>query len=189
MVDNVSLMRKAKSQLAGNWSNAAIATLVYLVILSAASFTYIGELVLTGPLSFGYVLYVSCLVDTKNNNLNLLFKGFDRFVETLIAGLLISVAVGIGTALLIVPGVIAALGLSMTFYIMADDPNISGLDAMKMSWQMMDNHKWDLFCLWFRFIGWILLGVITCGIAFIWIEPYITAATLNFYRNLRYGTF
>lgn len=189
MIENVSLMRSAKAQLAGNWNNAAIASLIYIVLMGAASCTYILELVLYGPLTFGYYLYMCCLIDRKENNLNLLFNGFNRFAETLIAGLLYTVAVSVGMILLIVPGIIAALGFSMTFFIMVDDPNISGIDALQMSWNLMKGHKWDLFCLFLRFFGWILLSIITCGIASFWISPYITAATLNFYRSLRYGTY
>lgn len=188
-MDNVAFMRKAKAQLAGHWGDAAIGSLIFLVIWVAASCTYVGELILTGPLTFGYILFLSCLVDTKTSKLDLLFSGFNRFVETLIAGLLMSIVVAIGMVLLIVPGIILALGLSMTFFIMADDANISGLDALKQSWNMMNGHKWDLFCLEFRFIGWIILASITCGIGFIWLYPYMFTATLNFYRQLRYGTF
>lgn len=189
MNDDVLMMRKAKAQLADNWTNAVIATLIYVAITAIAGSTAIAELVLAGPLSFGYILFLSCLVDTRNNNLSLLFKGFDRFVETLIAGILISVAASVGFALLIVPGIIVCLGFSMTFYIMADDANISGIDALKMSWNMMDGQKMNLFCLWLRFIGWMLLCLITCGIGLLWLQPYMTVTTLNFYRRLRYGTF
>lgn len=182
-------MRKAKEQLANNWTNGLLGTLIYLAIMTAASFTYVGELVLTGPLTFGYVLFIACLVDTKVTNLNLLFRGFDRFVETLIAGLLVTLAVSVGTAFLIVPGVILGCGFGMTFFIMADDANITGIDAMKESWNMMNGHKWDFFCLQLRFIGWALLCIITCGVGFLWLAPYMTAASLNFYRQLRYGTF
>ena len=182
-------MRKAKMQLAGQWMPAALGTLIFLVIMSAASFTYIGSLILVGPLTLGYVLFVSRLVDTKNSGLDILFAGFNRFVETLIAGLLASIAISIGICLLIVPGIILAMGLGLTFFIMADDANITGLDALKQSWEMMKGHKWDFFCLQFRFIGWILLACLTCGIGLLWVYPYMYAAELNFYRQLRYGTF
>lgn len=188
-MDNVLFMRKAKEQLANNWTNGLLGTLIYVVILAAASATYIGELILYGPLTFGYVLFMACLVDRKETNLNLLFKGFDRFVETLVAGLLYIIAVSVGSALLIVPGIILGCGFGMTFFIMADDANISGIDALKMSWNMMNGHKWDFFCLQFRFIGWILLCVLTCGIGVLWLYPYMITASLNFYRQLRYGTY
>lgn len=189
MNENVLLMRKAKEQLAGNWTPAVVASMIYILIMSVAGSTSILELVAYGPLTFGFYLYLACLADTKNNNLNLLFKGFERFLDTFVAGLLISLAVGVGLVLLIVPGIIFSCGFAMTFFIMIDDPNISGLDAMSQSWNMMRGHKWDLFCLWFRFIGWILLSILTCGIGILWLEPYITLTTMNFYRKLRYGTF
>lgn len=189
MNENVMLMRRAKAQLEGKWVNVAIGSLIYLVLMAIAGSTYLVELVVYGPLTFGYYLYLACNVDTGVNNLNLLFKGFERFADTLVAGLLFTLAVGIGLCLLIVPGIIVACGLSMTFFIMVDDPNISGLDALQKSWNMMKGQKWNLFCLWFRFIGWAILSVLTCGIGFIFLYPYITTATLNFYRKLRYGTY
>lgn len=188
-MDNVSFMRKAKSQLAGQWTNIVLGTLVYVVLTSILTSTYVLELVLGGPLMFGYILFVACMCDTRNARFELLFKGFERFVETLLAGLVLTVAISVGFALLIVPGIILSAGFAMTFYIMADDANISGIDALKQSWTMMDGHKMDLFCLWLRFIGWGLLCVLTCGIGFLWLIPYMTASTLNFYRQLRYGTY
>lgn len=189
MNENVLLMRRAKEQLSGKWVNVAIGSLIYLVIMAAAGSTYLLELLVYGPLTFGFYLYIACNVDRGENNLNLLFKGFERFAETLVAGLIYSLAVGIGTLLLIVPGIIVACGLGLTFFIMVDDPNISGMDALQQSWNLMRGHKWDLFCLWFRFIGWALLCILTCGIGFIFLQPYVVAATQNFYRKLRYGTY
>lgn len=189
MNDYSQLMRRAKSQLQGQWGEAAIASLIYIVLTALASNTYILALVVSGPLTFGYILYLACLVDRRQNNLNLLFQGFSRFVETLVAGLLITLALSVGLALLIVPGIIVACGFSMTFYIMLDDPKISGLDAMKASWNMMNGRKWDFFCLQIQFIGWILLCIVTCGIGSIWLSPYMTVTNLNYYRKIRYGVF
>ena len=189
MNENRLLMRKAKEQLSGIWVNVAIGSLIYLLLMGIAGSTYLLELVVYGPLTFGFYLYLACNIDTQQNNLNLLFKGFERFADTLVAGLLYSIAVGIGTCLLIVPGIILACGLSMTFFIMVDDPNISGTDALQQSWNMMRGQKWNYFCLCFRFIGWILLSIITLGIGFSFLTPYMVAASQNFYRKLRYGTF
>ena len=189
MNENMMLMRRAKAQLEGKWVNVALGTLIYLVIMAVASSTSLIELVVYGPLTFGYYLFLACNIDTGVNNLNLLFKGFERFADTLVAGLLVSLAVGIGFILLIVPGIIVGCGLSMTFFIMVDDPNISGIDAVQQSWNMMRGHKWDYFCLQFRFIGWIILSILTCGIGMILLQPYMVATNQNYYRKLRYGTY
>ena len=189
MNENIALMRRAKEQLSGNWGNVAIGSLIYLVLMAIANSTSFIELIVEGPLTFGYILYLACNIDRRENNFNLLFKGFERFADTLVAGLLYLLAIGVGFVLLIVPGIIAACGLSMTFYIMVDDPQISGVDALKKSWDMTMGHKMQIFCLWWRFFGWLLLATLTCGIGMIWLHPYMTATYLNFYRKLRYGTF
>lgn len=189
MNEKILMMRSAKAKLTGLWAEAAIGSLIYIALTALASSTSLLEIVVYGPLTFGYYLFMACLVDRKENNLNLLFQGFNRFVETLVAGLLLTVAVSIGLILLVVPGIILACGFAMTFYIMIDDPNISGLDALKQSWNMMQGRKWDFFCLQLRFLGWIILSIITCGIGYIWLSPYMTITNLNFYRKIRYNTF
>lgn len=183
------MMRRAKQMLADNWLNAAIATLIYYAIYTAASFTGFGQIILYGPMTFGYVLYLGCLGDTRRSDFNLLFRGFNRFMETLIAGLLYVLIVLAGSILLLIPGIIASLGLALTFYIMLDDPYISGTDAIQLSWNLMKGHKWDLFCLWLRFLGWALLCLLTCGIGYLFLMPYMYLAMLNFYRKIRYGSF
>lgn len=190
MNETVMLKRKAKMQLSRNWLNGAIAALIYcLILMVASSIAYIGELILIGPMLLGLTLYITCLADTHRSDFGLLFKGFDRFVETLVAGLIYLLAVTVGSCLLIVPGIILACGFSMTFYIMMDDPRISGVDAIKKSWQMMDHHKWEYFCVMFSFIGWILLCLLTLGIGYLWLIPYMKMTELNYYRKLRYGTY
>lgn len=184
---NQLFMRQAKAMLEGNWWNAALASLIYLLIMAAVSSTYVGELVLYGPLTMGYVLYMIVLTSRRYSDLNVLFDGFNNFAQTLVAGILYSLAVTIGSCLLIVPGIVAALGLGMTFFIMADNPGMTGVDALKASWMMMRGHKMDLFCLMLRFFGWWLLSMITLGVGLVLLYPYILTAKLNFYRALRYG--
>lgn len=188
-LEKVQMMRRAKERLAGNWGSAAVATLVYILISAIAGSVYVGELLVYGSITLGYILYITALFDTRTDNLNLLFSGFSRFVQAMVAGLLYTLAVSVGLALLIVPGIILCCGFSMTFFIMAEDPNIGGVDALKASWNMTSGYKWDIFCFALRFIGWGLLCLLTCGIGFLWLYPYITASMLCYYRRLRYGAF
>ncbi|MDB4205260.1 DUF975 family protein [Polaribacter sp.] len=57
------------------------------------------------------------------------------------------------TLLLIIPGIIAVLSYSMTFYILADNNSIGAMEAIDKSKKMMDGYKWKYFCLGLRFIG------------------------------------
>ena len=87
--------------------------------------------------------------------------------------------------LLIIPGIIAALSYSMTFYILADDNSIGAMDAIKKSKKMMDGYKWKYFCLGLRLLGWALLCVLTLGIGFLWLIPYAQVSVAKFYDDVK----
>ena len=72
----------------------------------------------------------------------------------------------------------------MSYFILADDPNIPANEARKRSMEMMRGNKWRLFCLDFSFFGWILLSILTLGVLYFWIIPYIQTARAEFYQDL-----
>ena len=86
--------------------------------------------------------------------------------------------------LLIIPAFIKPFSYSMAFYILADNPEMSANDAITQSRKMMDGYKWKLFCLHFSFIGWHILAVLTCGILYLWLAPYIQASVAEFYKDI-----
>ncbi|OES44996.1 DUF975 family protein [Domibacillus iocasae] len=87
--------------------------------------------------------------------------------------------------LLIIPGIIKSFSYMMTYYILRDEPELSPLQAITKSRRMMDGHKGEAFVLGLSFIGWILLGIVTLGIGFLWIAPYISVTYAHFYNTLR----
>ena len=74
---------------------------------------------------------------------------------------------------------------SMAHMIMADAPDVGAIEALRLSRQMMQGNKWRLFCLDFSFIGWILLGSLTCGILYFMVYPYMYAARAAFYESIK----
>lgn len=48
----------------------------------------------------------------------------------------------------------------------------------------MDGFKAKLFFLDLSFIGWHFLSIITFGIGYLWLTPYISATKAAFYQNL-----
>jgi len=73
----------------------------------------------------------------------------------------------------------------MAFYIISDNPEIGAMEAIRKSKEMMRGFRWKLFCLNLSFIGWVLLCVLTLGIGFLWLQPYMNASFANFYQNLK----
>ena len=93
------------------------------------------------------------------------------------------------TLLLIIPGIIAALGYSMTYYILADDPLLKPQDALKKSKTMMNGHKTKLFYLCLRFFLLALLCILTLGIGFFWLIPYVHVTMAKFYDDINGSSF
>ncbi len=179
---------QALALLKDNWGEAVLLTLIYAVIILGVSLIpllgTIGSLVIGGPLAYGFTSYFLNISREEPKEFNNLFEGFQRFSDTFVANLLIGIIVGIGTLLLFVPGVIAAIALSQTFRIMRDDPSIKPIDAMKKSHEMMTGHRMDYFILFLSFIGWILLAIIPAGLGFLVLIPYMSTSFTLFYNDL-----
>ena len=74
----------------------------------------------------------------------------------------------------------------MVPYIMADeDYNLSYNDAITESRNMMDGRKMDLFILALSFFGWMLLIIVTFGLAAIYVVPYMNATFAAFYLDIK----
>ena len=114
-----------------------------------------------------------------------IFEGFQNFKSAVGAYLLMLLFIFLWMLLLIIPGIIAAFSYSMTFYILADDPSISPMDAIDKSKAMMKGKKWKYFLLNLRFLGWALLCLLTFGIGFLWLIPYIQVSIAKFYDDIK----
>jgi uncharacterized membrane protein len=68
------------------------------------------------------------------------FGGGKYFASIFVANLLSQLAIGVGFSLCIVPGFIVAAGLSMYSSIVVDE-KLSGVDALKRSWELTTGHK------------------------------------------------
>lgn len=74
---------------------------------------------------------------------------------------------------------------SLAFFVLADKPTVGALQSIKMSTQMMRGKKWKLLCLCFRFFGWMLLAMLTCGIGYFFVMPYMLTAITHFYLDVK----
>ena len=178
---NRDLMRQARESLTGYWGIALGAMIVYQLILGAVQGA---QLVLGGPMMLGLSILFLSISRRTGSTFSQLFDGFSNFATALCAYLLTLIFIILWTLLLIVPGIIATLSYAMTFYIIADDPSVGALEAIQRSKEMMQGHKWKLFYLHWRFFWRALLCLLTCGIGFFWLGPYMQASTAKFYDDI-----
>ncbi len=183
---NSELRSDAREQLGGKWGGAILACVIYSVISSAASgFAGIGALIVGGPLELGLATYFLLLKRQKSAQMEDLFKGFKSFERALVLYIVRTIFVILWSLLLIFPGIIATLRYSMAIYVLHDNPELSGMEALSRSKEMMDGHKGKLFGLYLSFIGWAILCPFTLGIGYLWLFPYIKASEANFYEDLK----
>uniref|UniRef100_UPI000AD4E94B DUF975 family protein n=1 Tax=Clostridium sp. NkU-1 TaxID=1095009 RepID=UPI000AD4E94B len=87
--------------------------------------------------------------------------------------------------LLIIPGIIAAYRYSQAIFIMVEDPSKGIMQCIRESKEMMVGHKWEYFVLELSFILWQLLGLVTCGLAYIYVYPYMKVTFANYYNAVK----
>lgn len=113
-----------------------------------------------------------------------LFICFRQFWRFYCAQLLMSIFIMLWTFLFIIPGIIASYSYTQTFYIMLDHPDMTPMEAIRASKQMMRGHKAEYFVLQLSFLGWALLTGFTFGLLEIWLEPYMQVTFANYYNAL-----
>ncbi len=214
LTHNRDLLQRAKASLQNNWGSAIGIFLLYFIISYAiGSIPLIGNVapfIISGPFSLGLCLFFLSLVRKSETKINQLFDGFKTFEISMVTYMLMLIFTLLWMLLLIIPGIIAAISYSMTYYIIIDNPNISPLEAITKSKEIMQGNKMKFFYMQCRFFGWILLAmtppltlslitlrnVETMNIAssllfaiswggFIWLYPYMMTAKTEFYEDIR----
>lgn len=147
----------------------------------------VATLVLSGPIaiSLAYV-FIQLVKKDKKPEIDDLMVGFkdDNFLRGLVGYLEYVIFTFLWSLLFIIPGIIKSIAYSQMFYIMAEDPDIEAGDAMKKSMKLMKGHKMDYFLLQLSFIPWYLLCLLTFGILYIWVAPYVAATNAAFYKEI-----
>ncbi len=89
-------------------------------------------------------------------------------------------------SLTIIGGIIKHYSYFLVPYIVAENPDIPTLRAIRLSRKMMKGHKWQCFVWELSFLGWDMLGLLTLGLSNIfWKDPYQVATFSEYYVELR----
>lgn len=193
-----NLRALGRNALAGIWKLAFMGTLIYFaittipVLLLDSLFFQKGEsaqsgiatiysLLISGPMILGYAMFCISLFRKRETSPAEVLYGFERFVKAFGLYIVISLFIFLWALLLIIPGIIAAYRYSMSFYILADNPDMGIMEALNRSKIMMRGNKWKLFCLNLSFIGWAILCVLSFGVGFLWLIPYVEVSIIAFY--------
>ena len=195
------LKSEAKKQLTNRWTLAVCTILVaniltglltsnktlldhnlgYLSISFSLLYLILGGVITAGKCRF----LLNMTLDKDTAMFTDLFSQFNIFLKTLALNLLITLIISVGLFFLIIPGIVIAYMYSQSFYILIENPEMDVTDCMSASRKLMIGHKWELFYLHLTFIGWLLVGALTFGIAYLWINPYFDLTCANYYLSIK----
>lgn len=207
-ISNSELKDKALNDLKGNWTQPVLASLVYMVIAiifsgdpSAFNSSNVGmqqnftvwsgirflvSLFFIMPMSYSYMLlFLDFIRGEKEKIVGKMFGFFKDYGRSFGITFMVYLYIFLWSLLLVIPGLIKALAYSMSYYISKDHPEYNIDECIEASKRMMDGHKWELFVLYLSFIGWILLGILTLGIGFLWLAPYMDTTIAHYYEELK----
>ena len=205
-MENLSAIRRnARQALSGNWGVAALVFFLYALIssvwnqavnavllLCGCSFDWASalaslSLLLLLPLAYSVSVFYLRVHRGEESELSVMFIGYKDFLHVFGTEFLKGLYTVLWMLLLVVPGIVKSYSYAMTDFVMYDNPELSEDQTIVRSMKLMQGHKMQLFLLDLSFIGWFLLCVITFGIAYFWVAPYVQVSHAEFYKELLNG--
>lgn len=142
------------------------------------------KVVIGGAVTLAYRDFNLQLIDGKKIDMDSIFEQLKRLWSGFSLNFMTGLFILLWSCLFMIPGIIAGYRYSMASYIMAENPGMGAMEAIRESKKLMKGKKWRLFCLDLSFIGWDFLGYITFGIGMFFVSPYENAARAVFYREI-----
>jgi len=174
-----TMMRTFQSISLGTFTNDPLASFTPLYFL-----TMLAAYLITPAFAVGSAMLCLRLIRTRKAEITDIFQGFRIFLKAFGAMVMVAIFTFLWSLLLVIPGIIAAYRYSQVFYILADHPEMSVFDAIRLSKVMMTGAKFKLFCMQLSFIGWGLLSLLTLYIGLLWLYPYISVSLSAFYEDV-----
>lgn len=193
-MNRIELKSQAKQQIKGKIGILFVIWLIIAVISGIASLVlslipFVGSIadaiIVTPAFALSIVRVYLNITSNAMPSAGDAFCGFDDFWSAFKVNFLVGLFTFLWSLLFVIPGIIKSYSYSMSMYILAENQGKAALECINESKLMTNGYKMDLFVLSLSFIGWALLGVITFGIAFIWVIPYINATYANAYNSLK----
>lgn len=109
----------------------------------------------------------------------------NRYLNIVLTRFLEELFITLGTFCCVIPGIYLAYCYRMVPYILAENPEMKPMEALRLSKQMMDGHKFNTFLLDLSFLGWVFLGMMVCCVGSFFVQPYVDATNAELYAVLR----
>ena len=189
MRSNIDILYRSWDALGSKWLLAIGLCLLHVVVSSAVgAFGFgLGALLVGGALSFGFNRTMVQIYRGETPALETYFDGFRHFLPTLVAYLILGVATMIGFVLLVIPGIIVALGLSQVYFVMQDRPELGVEGSLKESWRLTWTNGNMLKVLGMAFLAMFVVigGALALGVGLFIAIPLVSVMSAGLYEEIR----
>ena len=155
----------------------ALMALLFAVLSSVVPF------ILQGSLMAGMHIAAMRYLMFKRTDVGDLFKGFNYFLPTMIAGLLISVFVFLGTLLCIIPGLVVAAMYKFTFLFIVDK-RMDFWPAMQASHNVVKGNYFGFTIFLLALVLLNIAGALCCFVGLLVTLPISYAAITVAYQDV-----
>lgn len=115
---------------------------------------------------------------------NNFFAGVNLWFRAILEGVWVNIWTYIWSFFFVIPGIVKSIAYSQAFFLITEYPNISVTKALRISIAVTRGYKAELFMMYMSFIGWAALCVLSFGIGFLWLVPYMSLTKINAYHWL-----
>lgn len=135
-------------------------------------------------LQLGMVRIFTRLARGLDAEVNMMFGEVRFLLPAFGAGILVGLATFFGILLLVIPGIIVALGTQFYLYCMVDR-DLGAIDSISESWRITDGYKGTIFVVNFIIgIGALVLTCLTLGIGYLAVLPILALVQAVMYHSL-----
>jgi len=143
-------------------------------------FAFAYWLLLWAPVYYGVMFVFLKAVRGDKFEFKDIFSVFDNYLNVVLAHLLVIAIVGIGVALLIVPGIIFACRLAFVPYLVVN-VKLEPTEAVKKSWQMTAGYAGTIFLMGLIAVPLVIAGLLCMGVGIIPVIIWVHCAFAAMY--------
>ncbi|MGX8698576.1 MAG: DUF975 family protein [bacterium] len=165
---------------------AALVAVLAGTVLTASVVGLALKIFLFNPIKVGCYLFFVRNAKDHSATLGAIREGFGGYGRTLLTLFLSDLFVCLWSLLFLIPGLVKAYSYRLVPYLIKDQPELSAMEVLRRSEELMRGNRWKAFKLDLSFIGWYILGALTLGaLDLFWVTPYHESAGAVFYQDLK----
>ncbi len=108
----------------------------------------------------------------------------EAHINVMVSALMIMIGIILCSAIAVFY-VILMVSWSQVYYILYENEEMPVLDIFSRSMDLMEDYKIDYLLLELSFLGWLIAGIFTFGLLYLWVIPYMMVTEANFYYEVK----